>query len=234
MIELKNIILSDKDPMLRKHSTDLDVNNIKPEEQYLIDMMVKYIDACYNDEAEKYGIKPGIAVASNQVGLFKKVVYVHFKINDKEHKYLIANPKITAYSYAIGYLSDGEGCLSVKNKHEGIVPRRNVPSHCGKQGARYAVRRCVSVKPSRHRSQSGSGISCSCDSVSRRFLIIGTPEINCFIHIIPITGVSRVDTEYQTGNNLVCKVHTGKMDDTNTVVSTHSILLAGGTGLIIP
>ena len=33
MIELKNIILSDKDPMLRKHSTDLDVNNIKPEEQ---------------------------------------------------------------------------------------------------------------------------------------------------------------------------------------------------------
>ena len=33
MIELKNIILSDKYPMLRKHSTDLDVNNIKPEEQ---------------------------------------------------------------------------------------------------------------------------------------------------------------------------------------------------------
>ena len=33
MIELKKIILSDKDPMLRKHSTDLDVNNIKPEEQ---------------------------------------------------------------------------------------------------------------------------------------------------------------------------------------------------------
>ena len=123
MIELKKIILSDKDPMLRKHSTDLDVNNIKPEEQDLIDLMVKYIDACYNDEAEKYGIKSGIAVASNQVGLFKKVVYVHFKINDKEHKYLIANPKITAYSYAIGYLSDGEGCLSVENKHEGIVPR---------------------------------------------------------------------------------------------------------------
>ena len=124
MIELKNIILSDKDPMLRKHSTDLDVNNIKPEEQYLIDMMVKYIDACYNDEAEKYGIEPGIALASNQVGLFKKVVYVHFKIKETEYKYLIANPKITAYSYAIGYLSDGEGCLSVKNKHEGIVPRR--------------------------------------------------------------------------------------------------------------
>ena len=123
MIELKNIILSDKDPMLRKHSTDLDVNNIKPEEQYLIDMMVKYIDACYNDEAEKYGIEPGIALASNQVGLFKKVVYVHFKIKETEYKYLIANPKITAYSYAIGYLSDGEGCLSVKNKHEGVVPR---------------------------------------------------------------------------------------------------------------
>ena len=96
MIELKNIILSDKDPMLRKHSTDLDVNNIKPEEQDLIDMMVKYIDACYNDEAEKYGIKPGIAIASNQVGLFKKVVYVHFKIKETEYKYfsILLLPKI--------------------------------------------------------------------------------------------------------------------------------------------
>ena len=123
MKDIRETILSDKDPLLRNHSTDLDVNNIKPEEQELIDSMVRYIDTCYNGEADKYGIKAGIAVASNQVGLFKKVVYVHFNINDKEYKYLLANPKITARSYAICYLSGGEGCLSVKDKHEGIVPR---------------------------------------------------------------------------------------------------------------
>ena len=124
MIELEKIILSDKNPILRKHSADLDVNNIKPEEQCLIDMMVKYIDAYYNGEAEKYNIKPGIAIASNQVGLLKKVIYVHFKVNETEYKYLIANPKITSCSYAIAYLADGEGCLSVDNQHKGIIPRR--------------------------------------------------------------------------------------------------------------
>ena len=123
MSDIKNVILSDKNPLLRKHSSDLDVNNIKPEEQELIDLMVKYINISYNDEAEKYGVNSGIAIAGNQVGLLKKIIYVHFEFNKVEYKYLLANPKIVSHSYGICYLSDGEGCLSVFKKHHGIVPR---------------------------------------------------------------------------------------------------------------
>ena len=123
MKDIKNIILCDKNLMLRKHSLDLNVNDIKQEEQNLIDQMVKYIDISYNNEANKYGISSGIAIASNQVGLLKKVIYIHFKFNEIEYKYLLANPKIISHSYGICYLSDGEGCLSVFKKHHGIVPR---------------------------------------------------------------------------------------------------------------
>ncbi|MBP5256915.1 MAG: peptide deformylase [Mycoplasma sp.] len=123
MDEIKNIVLDDKNPILRKHSLDLNVNNIQPNEKKLIDSMVKYIDISYNNEADKYSINPGIAIASNQVGLLKKVIYVHFKCNENEYKYLLANPKIVSHSFGICYLSDGEGCLSVKDKHYGIVPR---------------------------------------------------------------------------------------------------------------
>ena len=123
MNDIKNVILSDKNPLLRQYSSDLDVNNIKPEEQKLIDLMVKYIDITYNNEAEKYGINSGIAIAGNQVGLLKKVIYIHFEFNNVEYKYLLANPDIISHSYGMCYLSDGEGCLSVLQKHHGIVPR---------------------------------------------------------------------------------------------------------------
>lgn len=123
MNDIKNVILNDKNPLLRERSSNLDVNNIKPEEQKLIDLMIKYIDIAYNDEAEKYGINSGIAIAGNQVGLLKKVIYIHFEFNQVEYKYLLANPKIVSHSYGICYLSDGEGCLSVLKKHHGIVPR---------------------------------------------------------------------------------------------------------------
>ena len=123
MNEIKNVVLDDNNPILRKHSLDLDVDNIQPNEKKLIDLMVKYIDISYNNKAVKYGINPGIAIASNQVGLLKKVIYIHFKYNENEYKYLLANPKIVSHSLGICYLSDGEGCLSVKVKHYGIVPR---------------------------------------------------------------------------------------------------------------
>jgi peptide deformylase len=38
---------------------------------------------------------------------------------------LLANPKIKSYSQSKCFLSGGEGCLSVKKKHDGIVPRRS-------------------------------------------------------------------------------------------------------------
>jgi peptide deformylase len=86
--------------------------------------MVEYIDEAFDGSNDE--INPGIAIAAPQVGLLKKVIYVHFLDNNEiEHKYLLANPKIVAESKAISYIPHGEGCLSVPSHHNGIVKRRN-------------------------------------------------------------------------------------------------------------
>ncbi len=119
----KNLILSDKDKRLRCHCLPLDVKNISPIEDKLIKQMQQYIDICYADQADEYGITSGIAVAGPQVGLMKQVIYIHFHDGEHEYQYLLANPVIKAKSVAISYIGIGEGCLSVKDKVEGITPR---------------------------------------------------------------------------------------------------------------
>ena len=94
-------------------------------EQEIIKKMIAYIDSCYQDKYQKYGIQPGIALTANQMGLSKKIIYIH--MNDElgqEKKYLIANPKIISESLQKVYISSGEGCLSVKNDYDGYVPRK--------------------------------------------------------------------------------------------------------------
>ena len=123
MKSLQNLVLSDTDKRLRQSCEKLNVNNISSSDQELIDHMMEYIDACYDDKDEELGIKAGIAIAGPQVGLMKRVIYIHFKENDIEQKYLLANPEITAHSVQIACLGDGEGCLSVDEKKNGLVPR---------------------------------------------------------------------------------------------------------------
>ena len=56
--------------------------------------------------------------------MIKKVIYVNFNDeNNNEIIYLIANPIIIDKSEDIIYLENGEGCLSVSENKNGIVPR---------------------------------------------------------------------------------------------------------------
>jgi len=84
--------------------------------------MVQFIDDSFYGVNDK--IKAGIAIAAPQIGFMKKVIYVHFEYLDKEYKYLLANPKVVSESRVVSYLKGGEGCLSVDDKHEGLVPRK--------------------------------------------------------------------------------------------------------------
>jgi peptide deformylase len=117
-------LLKDTNPSLRQVAMELTFP-ITDHDQNLIDRMVSYIDACYQKQDQKYNIRSGIALAAPQVGLLKKVIYIHFDINKKEEKYLIANPKIIAESMMYAYITDGEGCLSVETEHKGVVQRRD-------------------------------------------------------------------------------------------------------------
>jgi peptide deformylase len=124
MIPKQSWLLKDTDPNLRNATVDLTFP-VSEKDQELIDRMVSYIDACYSKNNKKYDIRAGIALAGPQVGLFKKVIYLHFDFNKQEHKYLIANPKIIAESMVCAYIADGEGCLSVDQDYEGVVKRKN-------------------------------------------------------------------------------------------------------------
>ena len=116
-----NWIKTDNDPILRKKSTKvefLDKNILEN-----INRMVSYIDASYNKKEKLYKIKPGIAIAAPQVGLNKRIIYVHFAEEDTEYRYLLINPEIISFSEASSFIENGEGCLSVKNDVSGNIQR---------------------------------------------------------------------------------------------------------------
>jgi len=117
-------ILEDNNPFLSIHCKEVKFP-LDEKDSQLVNRMVNYIDACYLNEDEECGIKAGIAVAAPQVGCDKKIIYVHFAIEDKEYRYLLANPEIVATSIQKCYLSNGEGCLSVNKNHHGHVMRFN-------------------------------------------------------------------------------------------------------------
>ncbi|MGL5591447.1 MAG: peptide deformylase [Mycoplasmoidaceae bacterium] len=115
-------IIYDDNPLLKTKSEDV-VFPLSEIEKETIDKMVAYIDASYESKEDEYNIKPGIGIAAIQLGLPKRIIYIHFDDSEKENKFLIANPKIIKeYSGKI-YLQDGEGCLSVQKNIEGYSIR---------------------------------------------------------------------------------------------------------------
>lgn len=115
-------ILDDTNVALRTKCQPV-VLPLDEKDQMLVDRMVAFIDACANGVSEKYKINEGIAIAAPQVGCNKCIIYTNFKYKDKAYKYLLANPKIVKHSLQKCCLESGEGCLSVKTKHEGRVIR---------------------------------------------------------------------------------------------------------------
>ncbi|MGL4952025.1 MAG: peptide deformylase [Mycoplasma sp.] len=113
-------IIFDTDPRLKEKS--IDVTEITQDDLTIISRMVSYVDSCYDNTCSKHKIRPGIAVAAPQMGLFKKIIYIHFD-DDKEYKYLLANPEIIAKSQVFSFVNGGEGCLSVAKDQKGNIPR---------------------------------------------------------------------------------------------------------------
>lgn len=111
----------DDDPCLRKISEP--VSELKESDIEIIKKMVKYVDACYDGDSNKYKIKNGIAIAAPQLGLNKRIIYVHFEDRGIEHKYLLLNPKIIAFGNYSSFVENGEGCLSVKKDVKANIER---------------------------------------------------------------------------------------------------------------
>ena len=121
---LKKDIITDKNPLLRRKSEDVNLP-LSEEDAKILDDLIEYIDNSQDPEiAEKYGLEPGVGIAAPQIGVLKKMFVVK-AMDDKEvlHHYALVNPKIISNSVTPAYLQCGEGCLSVPNAHEGYVKR---------------------------------------------------------------------------------------------------------------
>lgn len=121
LIPKQEWILTDDHPKLHQKSALVD--ELTDNDWEIINKMICYIDACYNNEHKKYKIRPGIAIAAPQMGLNKQVIYVHFNENDVEYRYLLVNPKIISFSNMYSFVEDGEGCLSVPKDVQCNIPR---------------------------------------------------------------------------------------------------------------
>ena len=116
-------IVTDKNE-LKKRCQEVEMP-LDEETKTLLLKMIDYLKKSQDDEiAKKYDIRPGVGLAANQIGINKRFLAVYI-IDDKgnEIKYGLVNPVITAYSVQESYISNGEGCLSVKEDVPGYVYR---------------------------------------------------------------------------------------------------------------
>ncbi|MDD2591461.1 MAG: peptide deformylase [Erysipelotrichaceae bacterium] len=120
-------ILDDKDPALRKKAESVTLPLSDDDRQILTDILKYVVDSHDESLQEKYQLLPASGLAAPQIGINKRMIAVFTEevINDKKiiAKYALVNPKIISHSQQMTYIENGEGCLSVKEPHEGYVPR---------------------------------------------------------------------------------------------------------------
>ena len=128
MILMKDII-DDRDSRVRQISQDVELPLSQEDEKLLLDMHEFLVNSQDEEMAEKYGLRPGVGIAAVQVGVLKRMCAIHVINYDDEGNikskddYALVNPKIVSYTEKNSYLKDGEGCLSVNDEVEGLVPR---------------------------------------------------------------------------------------------------------------
>ena len=123
MILMKDII-REGHPTLRTRAEEVKFP-LTVEDRKLANDMLEYLINSQNPEiAEKYGLRPGIGLAANQVNSLKRMFALHLEDDNGELLSFVAvNPKIVSHSVEKTYLPSGEGCLSVDRQVPGYVPR---------------------------------------------------------------------------------------------------------------
>ncbi|MDF9823697.1 peptide deformylase [Breznakia sp. PF5-3] len=118
-----NEVIKDSDPLIREKSEEVKIPLSKKDATLLKAMHQFVMDSTDPELAEKYDLRPAVGLAAIQLGELKRMIAVVVHEEDKTTEYALANPKIISHSVQHSYLANGEGCLSVDDFHEGIVPR---------------------------------------------------------------------------------------------------------------
>ena len=118
-------IVKDSDSIVRQKSEKVTLPLSEEDRQLLMDLHTYVKDSQDAEIAEREDLRPAVGIAAIQIGINKRMlaVVVPGEEEDEMYEFALANPRIVSESVQKAYLKNGEGCLSVEEEHEGIVPR---------------------------------------------------------------------------------------------------------------
>lgn len=124
MLTMKDVI-QEGHPTLRKRAKDVQLP-LQKEDLETLRKMMEYIKNSQDEElVHKYDLRSAVGLAAPQIDISKKLfcIYTPDETGKTLYQYAIANPKIISFSEEQTYLPGGEGCLSVDEEKNGLVPR---------------------------------------------------------------------------------------------------------------
>ena len=127
MITGKDIVI-DPNPILRTKCDKVTFPISEELKETAKEMRQHIINSLDEELCEKYDLTPAVGLAAPQINLNAQLCCVYITGEDDEGNVetidlTMLNPRIMAYSEEKVYLEQGEACLSIKEKHEGYVPR---------------------------------------------------------------------------------------------------------------
>ncbi len=126
MITMDDVI-RDYHPTLRKKAEKIDFPLSEELKNLSEDMLEFLVNSQDPELAEKYQLRPGVGIAAPQLDISKQMFAVHLpgegETEEDPLSLVLINPRILRHSVKQTALQDGEGCLSVDEFYEGLVPR---------------------------------------------------------------------------------------------------------------
>lgn len=119
-------VVKDTQRRIRQKSTKVNVPLSSEDKATLMDLLTYVRNSQDGELAQELNLRPAVGIAAIQIGIPKKMIAIVLPDDEDEEKdieYALANPRIVSESVQRAYLKNGEGCLSVEDEHQGIVPR---------------------------------------------------------------------------------------------------------------
>ncbi|MFA5006643.1 MAG: peptide deformylase [Candidatus Izemoplasmatales bacterium] len=118
-------IRQEGDPILRRRAEEVAMP-LSQADYAILKSMMNYILNSQNDAlAAEMDLRPAVGLAAPQIGVSKRMFCMNAFDEKGEvlHRYAFVNPKILSSSEEQCYVPGGEGCLSVDEEKNGLVPR---------------------------------------------------------------------------------------------------------------
>lgn len=129
MITMKDFPAEDAD-VIRKVLEPVTFPLSEEDRNKCLEMRDYLVNSQDEELSARYGLRPGVGLAANQIGWDKQIFAIYIADIDEEIgenvvilDEICLNPKVLSHSVNKQALKEGEGCLSVRRDVPGFVPR---------------------------------------------------------------------------------------------------------------